>query len=152
MLAPFSSVGGITINSEKLWRAACHVLEKSEWIEDPHFANNAARVKNRDALCAQLAAIFATQPAAHWFALFERAGVPAAPSHSVREALNDPLTQARGMTMELGGVPMVASPLQLSRTPVDYRLPPPQLGEHSDELARRFGVDPETLRAAGAIR
>jgi crotonobetainyl-CoA:carnitine CoA-transferase CaiB-like acyl-CoA transferase len=142
----------LAIASEKLWRAACRALEKPEWIEDPHFADNAARVKNREALCAQLAAIFATRPAAHWFALFERAGVPAAPIHSVREALNDPLTRARRMTMELGGVPMIASPLQMSRTPVDYRLPPPQLGEHSDELARRFGVDPETLRAAGAIR
>jgi crotonobetainyl-CoA:carnitine CoA-transferase CaiB-like acyl-CoA transferase len=142
----------LAVASEKLWRSACRALEMPEWVEHPHFADNAARVRNREALCAGLAAIFATHTAAHWIEVFERAGVPAAPIQSVREALSDPLTQARGMTIELGGVPMVASPLQLSRTPVDYRLPPPHLGEHSEELARRFGADPDTLRAAGAIR
>ena len=142
----------LAVASEKLWRAACRVIERLDWIEHSDYADNAARVRNREALCAQLATIFSRQSAAHWIDAFAAAGVPAAPIQSVREALSDPLTKARGMTMQLGGVPMVASPLQLSRTPVDYRLPPPKLGEQSDELARRFGADPELLRAAGALR
>ncbi len=142
----------LAVASEKLWRAACQALGRPDWIEHADYADNAGRVRNRAALCEQLADIFATRPAAHWIELFGQAGVPAAPIQSVREALADPLTVANGMRIELGGVPMVASPLRLSRTPVGYHLPPPQLGEHSDELARRFGADPDTLRAAGALR
>ena len=70
----------------------------------------------------------------------------------MQQALQDPLAQARGLVVELRGVPMVASPLRLSRTPVAYRLPPPRLGEHSDEIAARVGVDPATLRDSGAMR
>ena len=142
----------LAVASEKLWRAACVAIGKPDWVEHPDYSQNAGRVKNRDALCAALAAIFATRPASHWLDVFARAGVPAAPIQSVRQALSDPLTAARGMTIELGGVPMVASPIKLSRTPVDYRLPPPKLGEQSEELARRFGADPDSLRAAGALR
>ena len=142
----------LAVASEKLWRAACRALDKPEWIEHPDYADNASRVRNRGALCAQLAEIFAAQSAAHWISLFDQAGVPAAPIHSVREALTDPLTQSRGMTIDIGGVPMIASPLQLSRTPVSYTFPPPHLGAHSDEIAQRFGAQPDLLRAAGALR
>jgi crotonobetainyl-CoA:carnitine CoA-transferase CaiB-like acyl-CoA transferase len=84
--------------------------------------------------------------------LFSAAGVPAAPINSVRQALHDPLVASRGMQIEIGGVPMVGSPLNLSVTPVVYREPPPQLGQHSDEIARGVGIDPAELRAVGAIR
>ena len=142
----------LAVASEKLWRAACRALERPDWAEHPHYRDNASRVQHRDALCAALAALFATRPAAHWLELFAHAGVPAAPINSVQQALRDPLAQARGLVVELRGVPMVASPLRLSRTPVVYRLPPPRLGEHSDAIAARVGVDPAPLRESGAMR
>lgn len=142
----------LAIASEKLWRLACNALQRPEWADDPDYRDNASRVRNRIALCESLAAIFAQQPLQHWLDLFAAAGVPAAPIHSVSQALHSPLAAARGMTMTLGGVPMVASPLHLSATPVDYRQPPPKLGQHSDEIVRRAGCDPDVLRAAGAIR
>ena len=82
----------------------------------------------------------------------EAAGVPVAPINTVGQALHNPLVKARGMQLELGGVPMLGSPLNLSLTPVSYREPPPLLGQHSDEIARSVGTDPAALRAAGAIR
>lgn len=142
----------LAIASEKLWRLACDALQRPEWADDPDYRDNASRVRNRISLCQSLAAIFSQQPLQHWLDLFKAAGVPASPIHSVSQALHSPLTEARGMTLTLGGVPMVASPLHLSATPVDYRRPPPALGQHSDEIARRAGCDPGALRAAGAIR
>jgi crotonobetainyl-CoA:carnitine CoA-transferase CaiB-like acyl-CoA transferase len=142
----------LAVASEKLWRAACRALERPDWAEHPDYRDNASRVRNRESLCEALAALFAARPAAHWLELFARAGVPAAPINGVRDALHDPLAQARGLVIELGGVPMVASPLQLSRTPVAYQLPPPRLGEHSDEIAARFGADAAKLREQGAMR
>jgi crotonobetainyl-CoA:carnitine CoA-transferase CaiB-like acyl-CoA transferase len=142
----------LAVASEKLWRAACRALDRPDWAEHPDYRDNASRVRHRDALCAALAALFSTRPAAHWLGLFARAGVPAAPINSVQQALQGPLAQARARVVELRGVPMVASPLRLSRTPVAYRLPPPRLGEHSDEVAAHVGVDPAPLRDSGALR
>jgi crotonobetainyl-CoA:carnitine CoA-transferase CaiB-like acyl-CoA transferase len=142
----------LAVASEKLWRAACDALGRPDWIEDPDYRDNAARVEHRVALCALLADRFASQPVRHWLQLFADFGVPSAPIQSVLGALNDPLTQARGMTTEIEGVPLVASPLRLSETPVDYRRPPPRLGQHSDEIVRWAGADPQALRDAGAIR
>ena len=142
----------LAIASEKLWRLACHALQRPEWVEHPDYRDNSSRVRHRIALCGSLATIFSQQPTQHWLDLFTAAGVPAAPIRSVSQALHAPLTEARGMTLTLGGVPMVASPLNLSATPVHYRDPPPKLGQHSDEIVRRVGGDPVALRAAGAIR
>lgn len=142
----------LAVASEKLWRLACLALQHPEWVDHPDYRDNASRVRNRIALCGSLAAIFSQRPLQHWLDLFTAAGVPAAPIRSVAQALHAPLTEARGMTLTLGGVPMVASPLNLSATPVDYRDPPPKLGQHSDEIVRRAGCDPDALRAAGAIR
>ena len=142
----------LAIASEKLWRLACIALQRPDWVDHPDYRDNASRVRNRMAICGSLATIFSQQPLQHWLDLFTVAGVPAAPIRSVSQALHAPLTEARGMTLTLGDVPMVASPLHLSLTPVDYRQPPPTLGQHSDEIARRAGFDPEFLRAAGVIR
>jgi crotonobetainyl-CoA:carnitine CoA-transferase CaiB-like acyl-CoA transferase len=142
----------LAVASEPLWITLCHTLGRADWLHEPRYVNNAARVANRTALCADLAALFATQPAAHWLALFATAGIPAAPINSVRAALEDPVARARGMRIELGGLPLVGSPLNLSATPVEFCLPPPRLGEHTDEIAMRFGFDAAVLRAAGAVR
>ena len=72
----------------------------------------------------------------------------------------DPQVQARGLKVTMphpvaGQVPLVASPMKLSATPVDYRLPPPMLGEHTDEiLAATLGLDAAAiarLRADGVV-
>ena len=141
----------LTVASEKLWRLTCNALGRSEWIDHPDFHDNAARVRNRVLLCNLLIETFAGQTVQHWLDVFSAAGVPAAPIRSVAQALGAPLTQARVMTVTVDGVPMVASPLKLSSTPVQYRLPPPKLGEHGDEIVRWAGGDPQALRDAGAM-
>jgi len=142
----------LAVASEKLWVQACEALGREDWLRDERFTNNAARVRNRAALCMALDVLFITRPKAHWLALFETAGVPAAPINSVRAAIEHPVAQARGMRVDIDGVPMLGSPLNLSATPVRYQRPPPKLGEHSDEIARAYGQDAVALRAAGAIR
>jgi crotonobetainyl-CoA:carnitine CoA-transferase CaiB-like acyl-CoA transferase len=141
----------LAVASEKLWAATCAALGRDDWATDPRFADNAARVAHRDGLVAAMGAEFARAPAAHWLALFRRAGVPAAPVNGVRAALDHPVAHARGMRIEHAGVPMVGSPLKLSASPTPSPRPPPGLGEHTDELVREHGFDPAALRAAGAI-
>lgn len=142
----------LAVASEKLWAQLCDLLGRDDWRHDPRYRNNAARVENRGALCAELAALFATREAAHWLALFDCAGVPAAPINTVRQALDHPIAAARGMRIQMDGIPMVGSPLKLSASPARLDRPPPRLGQHSDEIARDCGFDPDALRAAGALR
>ena len=142
----------LAVASEKLWRQLCHALGREDWLADPRFASNAARVANRVALCEALAAVFAGQPAAHWLALLDHAGIPAAPINTVTQALEHEVAWARGMRVEIGGIPMVGSPIKLSASPPRLERPPPKLGEHSDEIAAAHGFDAGALRAAGAIR
>ncbi|MFT3807548.1 CaiB/BaiF CoA transferase family protein [Arenimonas sp.] len=142
----------LAVASEKLWLQTCDALGREDWLRDPRYVNNAARVRHRDALCAEMQAVFENESCAHWLALFESAGVPCAPINSVKQALEDPVALARGMRMEIGGVPMVGSPLHLTLTPVRYERAPPDLGQHSDEIAAHYGMDAAALRAAGAIR
>jgi crotonobetainyl-CoA:carnitine CoA-transferase CaiB-like acyl-CoA transferase len=151
----FSAADGefvLAVASEKLWHQLCDALAKPQWLGDPRYLNNVARVRHRDALCGELATLFAQAPVARWLGLLHAAGVPAAPINSVKQALEHPVAQARGLRIELGGLPLLGSPLHLSRTPVEYRLPPPRLGEHSDAVATRLGFDAVLLRREGAIR
>lgn len=142
----------LAVASEKLWALACAAMGRADLAADPRYASNAARVENRVALCAELAALFATAPAAHWLALFDAAGVPAGPINSVTQALAHPVAAARGMRIEMDGIPMVGSPLNLSASPPCLQHPPPGLGQHSDDIARECGFDAAALRAAGVLR
>lgn len=142
----------LAVASEKLWIQLCGALGREDWLRDPRFQNNAARVAHRDALCAGLSATFAQRPVGHWLDLMARAGVPAAPINGVRAALEHPVAAARGMRVEIDGIPMVGSPIRLSGSPPRLERAPPRLGQHSDEIARGFGFDPAVLRAQGAIR
>lgn len=92
---------------------------------DDRYATNAARVRHRAALAAELAARFAQRPAAEWVALLTAEGIPCGLVNTVPEGFA--LAAELGLTpvVEMAGVRTVASPIGLSGTPVTYRLPPP---------------------------
>jgi crotonobetainyl-CoA:carnitine CoA-transferase CaiB-like acyl-CoA transferase len=105
---------------------------------DPRYATNPSRVRHRQLLVAQLEERLSTRPSAYWVAALQEAGVPCGPVNSVAEALAlagrlglDPVVpQPRAG----GEIRTIASPLDLSDTPVTYRTPPPRLGEHTDDI------------------
>ncbi len=142
----------LAVASDRLWQRLCESLDAPAWRDDPRCATNAARVQHRDWLIPQLAACFALSPKSEWLARFKAAGIPAAPVNGVRDAVFGELATARGLRIDADGVPMIASPLRLSATPVrDYRRPP-TLSEHADAICASYGFDANALRAAGAIR
>jgi crotonobetainyl-CoA:carnitine CoA-transferase CaiB-like acyl-CoA transferase len=120
---------------------------------------NAARVAHRDALVAVLAPLLAAQETEAWVRALDAADVPAGPINDLAQVFEDPQVRHRGLRVEVprdGGepVPVVASPIRLSRTPVEHR-PPPRLGEHTREvLMEVLGMgeeEVEAFRRAGVI-
>lgn len=142
----------LAVASDKLWQQLCEALAQPQWLRDAKFRDNAARVRNREVVCAALAELFIAQPVAYWLNAMAHAGVPAARVNTVKQALEHPLAHDRGMRIAIDGIPMVGSPLHLSATPVAYRRPPPTLGEHTDEVLNALGLDPTTLRGDGVVR
>ncbi len=150
----------IGVGSERLWAKFVDVMGIADTIgADPRYATNADRLQHRQELHEALEAIFVTQPAQHWLSMFRPLGIPCGPINHLDEILNDPHIQARGMVQAMhhpvaGDIRVLGNPMHLSATPVSYRLAPPTLGQHTDEILRALGYDDEAvagLREAGVI-
>lgn len=117
-----------------------NVLGRADWLGDPRFATNAARVAHREVLVPAIAEIMRQQPQQVWLEQLDAASIPAAPVATVDEALNSPQVQAMNMVQHIphpnfGTVPQVAAGFKLDgHTPPIYRHPP-RLGEHDELLA-----------------
>jgi crotonobetainyl-CoA:carnitine CoA-transferase CaiB-like acyl-CoA transferase len=101
-------------------------------------------------------------PTGWWVERLEALKIGCGPINRLSEVFADPQVQARGMVIEMphdrlpgGSVKLIANPVRLSETPADYRVPPPVLGQHTDEvLQERLGLDAERLedlRGKGVI-
>ena len=138
--------------NEKNWQRIAAALGKPEWAEDPRFARNRDRMNNRDELVQCMSAILQTRSAQEWLEIFDDAGVPAGPVHSVAQALSHPQTLARGMVVEqehpvAGKVRTVGMPVKLSATPAQYHRAAPQLGEDTVSILGEFGYGAREIGA-----
>ncbi len=150
----------IAVGNDGQFARLAGALGQSGWASDARFATNSARVAHRAALVALIHAATVRQPTAYWVGLLEQAGVPCGPINNVAQVFEDPQVRARGMRVELphrlaGSVAMVANPIRLSGTPVQYRHAPPLLGEHTRAvLQERLGLSAAQiarLQETGAI-
>jgi len=150
----------LAIANDGLWRTFCETMGEPAWVEDPDFATNAARIRNRERLVSLLAARFAAHPTAAWLARLEAAHLPCGPVNTIAQALADPAVRHLGMVQEvdhptLGPVPLLGVPFTLAGSPPAIRRPPPRLGEHTEEILRDvLGLAPtevEVLRREGVL-
>ena len=160
---PFRTKDGDVIlacGNDNLFNKFCEVAGCQHLAKDPRFATNSKRVENREAITELLAAIFATRTTQEWCDALEAAGVPNGPINNLKQVFEEPQVAARGMRIELehavaGPVPLIASPMKFSGTPLAHELPPPALGQHTDEVLRGLlGLDDAAisrLRDDGAI-
>ncbi|MDT0267408.1 CoA transferase [Streptomyces sp. DSM 44915] len=146
MSAPYQALrtsdGYLTVgaNNQRLWQRLCAALELTALTDDPRFATNMDRMRNRDELAALLEDRLRGQPTTHWVTVLLDAGVPAGPIQNYAEVLDqDPQVAARGLVREIdhptaGRVRVLASPLHLSDSPASIRAHPPLIGEHTDQV------------------
>jgi formyl-CoA transferase len=148
----------VACGNDSQFRKFVQVGGQTGLVSDPRFQTNAERVHQRDTLIALLEPMMRSKSKAEWIAMLEDAGVPCGPINDIAEVFEDPQVKARGMRVEVphpkaGKVSVTASALKLSRTPVEYRRPPPGLGEHTAEVLFDFGglteKDIQSLRERG---
>ncbi|PLC06916.1 CoA transferase [Variovorax sp. RO1] len=129
----------------------CRAVGHAQWADDARFRTNADRIAHRTELIALMRALTVTRGTAEWIALFEQVGVPCGPINTIADVFEDPQVKARGTQIRMthpvaGEIPLVASPLRMSHTPVQYRRAPPLLGQDTrDVLADVMGMAPEAI-------
>ena len=131
--------------NDKLFRISCEVLGEPELAFDPRFGTNASRVEHRHELIEKMTNAFRRQSLAHWLAALRERGVPCGPVRSIDEVFRSPEGQAMIQHVEdptRGSLPLVASPIHFSHNAdvAPAVLPPPLLGEHSDEIRRELAA------------
>ena len=146
----------IAAGNDAQFARLCAVIGRPELAEAPEFADNAARVANRARLAEIIAGAMTTRASRAWQAEFDAAGVPCGPINTLDAVFADEQVVARGMRVDLdhplaGRVPMVASPMRFSETPLELRAPPPLLGEHTAAvLGDLLGLDAAEIARLGA--
>ena len=131
----------IAVGNDAQFRKYCEVAHVPELGLSPLFALNRDRVNNRAQLVPILEAVMRTRSKPNWLAALEAAKVPCGAINNLAEVFADPHIQSRGMVTHWqhphqSDLPLVSSPIKLSATPVRTELPPPLLGQHTDEVLR----------------
>jgi crotonobetainyl-CoA:carnitine CoA-transferase CaiB-like acyl-CoA transferase len=152
----------LTIGNDAQFQRFCEFAGCTELSADERFVTNAARVANREPLVAAMKPVLAARPSQYWLTELERLTIGCGPINTIDQVFADPHVQARDMVVKMphpamggGEVPMVASPLRFSETPVTYRNAPPVLGADTEEVLREvLDLDDgelDRLRGEGVI-
>ena len=141
----------IGVASEGIWRRFCQAIGRAEWSDDSRFEKNSNRVENRSLLIGLLVETFLSRSTDEWLKLLNSAEVPCAPVQTVDQVFKAPQVLHREMLVQLehptaGTVRMAGIPVKFSLTPASVRLPPPLLGQHTEEvLASWLGMGSEAI-------
>jgi formyl-CoA transferase len=144
---------------QKIWERFCEAVGAKWLCEHPDYLNAAVRLKNRDALNAEIDKILLHRTSAQWVDALNEAGVPCGPIYSIDQVFADPQVKHLGIAQSVkrGNGEMlnvIGQPITLSRTPSSIATAPPEIGEHTEEILKEFGYRDEeiaTLRTANAF-
>ena len=142
----------LAVGNDRQFVTLCGLLDLPEVATDPRFATNAARVGNRQLVTDTLTPVLRGQPTAWWVERLEAMKIGCGPINTLAQVFADPHVQARGVVVEMphasladGTIKVIANPVRLSESPADYRLPPPLLGQHTNEVLGGLGLDAAEL-------
>ncbi len=140
----------IGVANDNLWRKFCAVAELGTIVDEPKFRTNADRVAHRNETISHVQSAIAQHAVAYWNDALSGVGVPCAPINSIAQLLDHPHTQASGIIVEYehqtaGRLKGVGHPVLIDGAERHAGLPPPMLGQHTDDVLGEMGLSPETI-------
>ena len=129
----------LVVGNDPQFARLAAVMDVADLSADPRFQTNRVRIEHRAALNEILMPIFRSRPKREWIAALGAAGVPCGPVNELNEVFAEEQLKARDMVVQMphpqrSEMPLIANPIRMSDTPVQYRLSPPALGEHTNEV------------------
>jgi crotonobetainyl-CoA:carnitine CoA-transferase CaiB-like acyl-CoA transferase len=131
----------LAAGNDRLFARTCEVLGVAELARDERYATNESRVLHREELIGLLSNRLTTRPAIEWIAELETVGVPCALVRSVDEVFAAPEGAATIQDVDdpvRGPLRLVAEPIRIDGATPPVRMPPPRLGEHTEEILREL--------------
>lgn len=143
--------------SQANWERTAAVLGRGDLARDARFVTNGARMRNRDALVAEMSAALAGRATDDWVACFEQAGVPAGPVKTMDQVLDDPQVRARGMLVEVdhpvaGTVTALGCPIKFTRGDGVTRRGAPVYGQDTHQVLTELGYTEDEIAALAACQ
>merc|ERR1719379_3189828 len=141
----------LTASNNDQFERFCKVAGRLDLMEDERFNTMKARVVHRPHVTPALNEITSQHPKKWWLQNLEKEGVGCAPILHLDEVFDDPHVQSRDMeiSMNLPGfeepVSLIGSPMKFSRTKVNYRMPPPRVGEHTEQVLSNSGFTKDQI-------
>lgn len=140
----------IGVANDNLWRKFCAVAGLKAIVDDPKFRTNADRVTHRAETLHHVQSAIAARTVEQWNAALTEVGIPCSPINTLAQLLEHPHTRANKTIMQYdhaaaGRLNCVGHPVIFVGEERSAGLPPPMLGQHTDEILRQMGLSPETI-------
>lgn len=142
----------VAVGNDRQFARFAKLLGHEDWVEDERFATNGGRVRHRDALIPEIIARMKTSSTAEWRRRLDEIRIPNGPINTIAQAFDEETAKARGLKVTMdhpisGTVDLVANPIKMSKTPVQYKAPPPGFGAQADDILLDLGLSDADIKA-----